>query len=170
MHLRASYNNAETRPSGLPAVGGISWGTHLCQFYRNKADLLEALVPFFTAGLEANERCLWITSEPLNPAEAIAALAQAVPDLAERMRRGQIDILDYRDWYLRPQGLSADDVLNGWLADEAAALAGGYHGLRLSGDTVWLERKDWDRFMAYETSVHRAFHSQRILARSAATR
>ena len=59
----------------------VPWGTHLCHFYETKDDLLEVLVPYFKAGLEANEACLWIISDPISVEEATNALRAAVPDI-----------------------------------------------------------------------------------------
>src|SRR5674476_5202 len=53
------------RKSGINIVGDVSWGTHICQFFDTKEDLTDILVPYFKAGLENNEFCLWITSQPL---------------------------------------------------------------------------------------------------------
>src|SRR5512135_1117299 len=69
------------RATGIEAVGPAPWGTHFCQFYGSPADLVEILVPYFKAGLEQDESCMWITSPPLGVREARAALARAVPDL-----------------------------------------------------------------------------------------
>jgi hypothetical protein len=44
---------SELRPTGIPAVGDVPWGTHFFLFYETKEDLLDALVPYFKAGLEA---------------------------------------------------------------------------------------------------------------------
>jgi CheY-like chemotaxis protein len=163
MHMSVQYA-PDPRPSGLATLDDLLWGTHLCQFYRDKGDLLDLLVPFFKAGLEANERCLWITSAPLPADGARAALERALPDLPDRMARGQIEIIDYSDWYTRGGGMSPSDVLRGWLTCEQESLAQGYEGLRLSGNTYWLEHKDWSGFAEYEACVHREFHSRRIIA------
>jgi signal transduction histidine kinase len=152
------------RPSGLPGVAGLSWGSHLCQFFANRDDLASILVPFFRAGLENDERCLWITSHPLPAPDACAALAAEVPDLDERLRRGQIEILDHEDWYLQAGRLGGEAVLRNWLDREAQALVDGYAGLRLSANTYWLEQEDWAEFQTYEASVHRAFAGRRIIA------
>ena len=58
------------RKFGLSIVGEIPWGTHLCEFYQTKEDLIDILVPYFKAGLENNEFCMWVTAEPLNEEEA----------------------------------------------------------------------------------------------------
>src|SRR5258706_466371 len=53
------------RNTGIEPVGEMPWGTHFCHFYETRDDLLETLLPFFKAGLEAGEFCAWIVSEPL---------------------------------------------------------------------------------------------------------
>ncbi|HYE51459.1 MAG TPA: MEDS domain-containing protein [Azospirillaceae bacterium] len=150
--------------SGIPSVGGIPWGSHFCQFYETGTDLAEMLVPFFKAGLDQGEQCLWITSDPLRAADAEDALRAAVPDLDRRRKAGQIEIMDHEEWYLRQGALSADAVLDAWVGREQAALAEGYGGLRLTGNTFWLDRSNWTAFADYEAAVTGRFASRRILA------
>jgi hypothetical protein len=83
------------RKSGIDIVGDIPWGTHFCQFYQTRGDLIDILVPYFKAGLENNESCLWITSKPLEVEEAKVALKKAVGNLSKYIRKGQIKLLDY---------------------------------------------------------------------------
>lgn len=68
------------RKTGISVVGDMPWGTHFCHFYETKEDLLDTLVPYFKAGLESNEFCVCVISEPLTEAEARRALGEAVPD------------------------------------------------------------------------------------------
>lgn len=56
----------EMRRSGISVVGDRPWGTHFCNFYESGEDLLEMLVSYFKAGLEDNEFCVWVVSEPLS--------------------------------------------------------------------------------------------------------
>jgi hypothetical protein len=51
------------RPSGIAGLDGLSWGAHFFHFYRGAEDLAKTLLPFFEAGLAANEQCLWVASE-----------------------------------------------------------------------------------------------------------
>jgi two-component system, sensor histidine kinase PdtaS len=51
------------RKTGLGVIGDMAWGTHFCYFYETKNDLLHTLIPYFKAGLENNESCLWIISQ-----------------------------------------------------------------------------------------------------------
>ena len=64
------------RKSGIEIIGNIPWGTHICQFYHTKEDLIDILVPFFKAGLENNEFCLWVTSKSLEEEDAIEGLVE----------------------------------------------------------------------------------------------
>jgi two-component sensor histidine kinase len=151
-------------PSGLDVVGPLPWGAHLCQLYDRAEDLKEVLVPFFKAGLEANESCLWIASDPMPAAACEAALKEAVPDLDRRKAKGQIEILGHEEWYLRQGRMTSRQVLDGWLGREAQALDRGYAGLRLTGNTFWLEPVGWRDFQDYEAAVNRCFHGHRIVA------
>jgi signal transduction histidine kinase len=151
-------------PSGIPAIGDIPWGSHFCNFYATAEDLADSLVPFFKAGLEHNEKCLWVTSEPFGVEDAKTALRNAVPRLEEYLREGRIDIIDHRDWYLRSGETQADDVLQGWVDRKEQALARGLSGLRLTGNTAWLEAKDWKSFTDYEEKVNQTFRQHEIVA------
>jgi len=66
--------NGKTRSLGIGVIDKVPWGTHFCQFYQTKEDLIDILVPYFKAGLENNESCVWITCEPLTDEEAKKAL------------------------------------------------------------------------------------------------
>lgn len=157
-------SRAKNRATGITAIGDVPWGSHFCHFYRTAQDIAEVLVPFFTRGLQDNERCLWVTCEPLAANEARALLRAALADYESYEARGQIEILDYSDWYTRGGGFSAAEVLDGWLLREAAALRDGYDGLRISANVNWLSRGDFHAFVEYEGRAHNAFEKRRLLA------
>jgi PAS domain S-box-containing protein len=154
----------ETRNSGIDAIGTMPWGTHLCQFYKTKQDLVDILVPYFKAGLEDNEFCMWVTSQPFVVAEAEEALRKAMGGLDECLRQGQIEIIPYNEWCLQDSVFDDDRVLQGWISKLEGALARGYSGLRLSGNTFWLERNHWRAFTEYEAKVNDVIGRHRMLA------
>lgn len=43
----------QLRDIGIDIIGKAPWGTHFCQFYQTREDLIDTLVPYFKAGLEA---------------------------------------------------------------------------------------------------------------------
>jgi hypothetical protein len=54
----------EVRKTGIRAIGDDPWGTHFFLFYETKEDLLDALVPYFKAGLESGEFCCGLLIGP----------------------------------------------------------------------------------------------------------
>src|SRR3990167_4889403 len=125
------------RKSGIGVVGDIEWGTHLCQFFNTKDDLIEILVPYFKAGLENNEFCMWVTSEPLQADEAKASLAKAVKNLDDYINKEQIEIIDYSRWHSRSGKFNFDEVLKDWVDKENKAIERGFDGLRLVVNASW---------------------------------
>jgi PAS domain S-box-containing protein len=154
----------EFRDSGLPQRGAIPWGTHFCQFYESPEDLADILVPYFSAGLRANEACMWITSEPLQVHAARDCLQAALPDAERYLRTGQLEILSHREWYLHNGRFEAETVLQGWVERERRALERGFDGLRLTGNTFWLDRDDWGRFTDYEAAIDSMLGQHRMIA------
>ena len=61
---------------------------------------MDILVPYFKAGLENNEFCMWIVSQPSEVEEAKEALRGDIPDFDVYLERGQIEIIPYTHWYV----------------------------------------------------------------------
>jgi len=152
------------RKTGIEVIGDVPWGTHLCQLYRTKKDLAEILVPYFEAGLRSNEYCMWVTSEPLGVEQAKRALRRSVRNLDDYLEKGQIEILDASEWYTKSGRFESERVLNGWVEKEKEALSRGFEGLRLTGNTFWLEDAEWRDFAEYESEVDRVIGNYRMLA------
>lgn len=153
----------EMTDSGIESLGEVKWGSHFCHFYDDNLDLSDALVPFFKAGLQNNEQCLWITAEPLLAHEAEQMLRKSVPNLKTYLDRGQLEIYNFEDWYLRQGSQNADAVLSSWIKREQLCLEQGRKGLRLTGNTFWLERENWRAFSEYEAKVNENFVKHRIV-------
>ena len=154
----------EIRKSGLAMIGDIRWGAHFCQFYQTKQDLLDILVPYFQAGLENNEFCLWVTADNLTAAEARKAIAKAVKDFSGYIKKGQIEILPYTKWYLKDGVFESERVLAGWVEKLQRAQQKGFAGLRLTGNTFWLEKKDWQSFTDYEETINNVIGNYKMVA------
>ncbi len=154
----------DIRATGIEMIGDVPWGTHFCQFYKTPQDLLDILVPYFKAGLEHNEYCMWVTSEPVQVRDAEAALRGAIPDLDAYLSKGSIEIILYTEWYLKGGYFDQKRVLNDWVEKTDQALARGYDGLRLSGNTFWLEDALWQDFTEYESAVNNVISKYRMIA------
>lgn len=152
------------RKTGINVVGDVPWGTHFCQFYQTKEDLLDILIPYFKTGLESNEFCMWVVSYPLTVKEAEEALKEVLPNLEFYRRKKQIEIVPYTEWYLKDGVFKIQRVLNGWVEKLNSALAKGCDGLRLTGNTVWLEEKDWRDFSEYEEEIDNIIGRYQMMA------
>ncbi len=152
------------RQTGLDVIGDASWGTHFCYFYKDKHDLIDILVPYFTEGLKNNEFCVWVTSELLTKEDAMEAMKKAMPEFQKYLDRGQIEIFPYTDWYIKEGKFELKRVLSQWVAKHDHALAKGFEGIRVSGNPFWINnKKDWDDFAEYEAEINNVIGNYKIL-------
>ena len=150
--------------SGLPGIDRVPVGMHACHFYADRGELVAALVPYCIAGLRGNERCLLVTAPPLPASEAIQELRAAWVGIDDAIQMGALRVLDFDQWYASSGGLKGLEVVQLWLEEEERALAEGYSGLRIAGNTSFLAPKDWATFMEYEEAVSARLSSRRIVA------
>lgn len=157
-------SNNELINSGLLAVGKVPWGTHFCQFYKTQKDLSGTLVPYFKAGLENNEFCVWVTSEFLTRKEALEALEKGVSNFSKYLKKGQIEIFPYTQWYLKEGKFELKRVLKNWIKKYRQGSKNGFKGMRVSGNPFWIDnKKDWDDFAAYEAEINNVIGPYKLL-------
>ncbi|MBN1188639.1 MAG: PAS domain S-box protein [Dehalococcoidales bacterium] len=150
--------------TGIDIIGSVPWSTHFCQFYQTKEDLLDIIVPYFKAGLQHDELCVWILSDSISERDAREALEKKIPDIERYFKSGEIQLFPYTDWYLKSGSFCMEEVLDAWIEKLDGALSSGFKGLRVTGDSAWLKKKDWGNFIEYETAVNRAIRGRRMLA------
>ena len=157
---------AELRKSGISVVGDIPWGTHFCYFYETKQDLLDILVPYFKAGFESEEFCLWIisNSELITLREAKEALGQTVADLDRYLAEGRMEIVSHDEWFLRDGVFDLHKVVHRFKEKLDEAVSRGYAGLRLNGSPAWLESKDPKELREFEGEIDHLFANEHVIA------
>jgi signal transduction histidine kinase len=154
----------ELRKTGISALGNVPWGTHFCNFYETKDDLLDILIPYFATGLENGEFCFWIVSDPIDEADATNALIRAFPQAERHFAAGDIKVVPHSQWYLKNDAFDRDQVIKGLLENLAQALAKGYAGMRVNGNTSWMSEEDWRSFMEYERGLDELIANRKIIA------
>lgn len=152
------------RATGIDVIGNVPWGTHFCLFYKTAEDIIEMITPYIQAGLAGNEFCICVASEPLTAKVLEAKLAEYIPGFAEYSKNGQIEIVPYSEWYLEDNIFNPERVLNAWMEKLNSALAMGFSGLRIAGNTFWLEKQTWDDFMRYERTIDNVIGKNKMLA------
>jgi len=153
----------ERRRSGIDVVGDmVAWGAHFCLFYETKQDLIDTLTSYCKSGLERGEYCLWIVAEPLTIEEATRALKDAMPDVDRHVADSRLEIVPARDWFLQGGSFDGTRLTQDWYDKLARVSARGYPGMRVTGDTTWLSKKDWGHFCDYEDGLNDVIGNQRL--------
>ncbi len=156
--------SASRRSSGITVVGDLPWGSHFCQFYKTKKDMTDIVVPYFRAGLENNELCIWVTSDFLTTDDALEALKRDVPGASDYLARKQIEVFPHTDWYLKGGSFDLKRTLDMWMAKHDEALSRGFAGLRVSGTPYWIDnKKDWYDFATYEAEINKVIGGTKLL-------
>jgi hypothetical protein len=120
---------------------------HICHFFETARDVVDTVLPFFEAGIELGERCVWLIGEPLDEGTAGAAL-RGVPGAGRA-----VQVIDARRWYMR-DGSFVPELLRPELdALIADALRDGFTGLRISGCQGWQRDDDWAPFGRFEDAL-----------------
>ncbi len=109
------YSSHSTR-TGVGLDGLFRPGDHACYFFRSGEEIGEVLVPYFKAGLERNEKCVWLTGHPYGKDRAASEMRAAMADFDRRASAGQIGIFDYEEWLAKQDAMSP--------AERARQLAG----------------------------------------------
>jgi C4-dicarboxylate-specific signal transduction histidine kinase len=90
-------------------------------------------------------------------------LDRAVPGFDTYVSDHSVEVLNAEDVYLAGGEIDLHRIIDNWRAKLERALSGGYHGIRVSGNTAWLEQKHWRDFMEYETELNRGIGDQPML-------
>ncbi|MGQ3686005.1 MAG: MEDS domain-containing protein [Candidatus Loosdrechtia sp.] len=152
------------RKTGIEIIGNAPWGTHFCQLYQTKEDLVDLLVPYFKSGLASNEFCMWLTSEPLAVPEAVDAMKKTIPDFESLLAMKKIEIVPSEEWYLKDGIFEKKRAINIWINKLNQALKNGYEGMRITDNTTWLKKKDWKNFTDYEEVIDSVIDANQIIA------
>jgi signal transduction histidine kinase len=153
----------ETQRSGIDVIGDmVAWGAHFCLFYETKEDLLDALVSYCKSGLENEEYCLWVVTEPLTIEEATVALKEAVPHFDSYLADSHVEIVSANDFFLQGGKFDRKRVAEALVAKLAGVSARGYAGVRLTGDTSWVTKKNWIPFCELEDGINEVIGNQRL--------
>jgi len=152
------------RKSGIDVIGEIPWGTHFCQFYQNKQDLLATIIPYFQAGLQNNEFCMWIGADNLTSEEIRQAMTKAVKGFSAYIKKGQIEIVPYSEWYLQDGSFEGGRVLVAWEEKLNRALNKGFDGLRFASNNSWLPKKDWHNFAELGAALNNVIGNYKMIA------
>jgi DNA-binding CsgD family transcriptional regulator len=155
---------ARLRKTGIEPMGDLPWGTHFCLFYETKEDLIDTAVPYFKAGLENNEYCVWAVSDPLTVEEATDAIRQATPSLDPHIIESRLEIIPGYRFYLNDNEFDLKQITESWSERLRTARARKCDGIRVSGNAFWLDTVHRADFNAYERQLNSAIADLPMIA------
>ena len=142
-------------------------GSHFCVFFETRSDLLNILVPYFKAGLEQNEFCLWVVGghEFISARAAIKLLSEAYPRVEDFLRRGNIQIVTHKKLFGIKGRVDPTVAIARVRKMAADARARGLCGLRWNGSPSWVR---WEihsrRYCEFEREIDSLLVGQPIIA------
>jgi DNA-binding CsgD family transcriptional regulator len=151
------------RPTGIIVQGNIPWGTHLCLFHESKQDLLNTMVPYFRAGLENREFCLWILQPRISRQDALQALRRGVPDFDRYMSEGSIELIPQSRWFAVSGRFETAAVVQRFRVKLEDAISRGYAGLRVNGSPAWLHAADPTTFRDFERKLDELIAGEKMI-------
>lgn len=158
-----SWTDRELRQTGIRALGDMPWGSHFCVFHETQQDLLETLGPYFKAGLENNEFCVWIVPEPMTTNDAMDAVRQAVPDIDRHLAAENVELIPHGEWFFRGGSIDLQKTLDRFSEKCRRALSRGFAGMRLIGSPAWLEKTDVKQFCHFEKEIDDLIANERMI-------
>lgn len=133
-------------------------GTHFCIFHETTEDMFDTFVPYFRAGLENKEFCLWLVPDSLKKEEALRLLRQALPDFDHYLAQESIEVITHDEWFTfdlpAAVGRLRDKLLQ--------ALSRGYVGLRMNKSGSRLYRECPGQFSAFERELNALIANGRL--------
>lgn len=133
----------------------VPCGTHICTFYTGSSGRDDIVVPFLAEGIRAGDRCLCFL-ETAAPSEVLASLARQI-DVGPPVDTGQLELGTPADSYLRSGTFSAEEMIDYWGEEAAAARRGGGYGFtRATGEmpSVLDQQGERAEFFRYEARLN----------------
>lgn len=150
------------RKLGIDFATEAPWGSHFAYFYERYEELLKICIPFFRAGLESNEYCLWVTPK-FDDKDLEQNVQRSIPNFQDYKKRHQFEIIP-----LSKEDLNEKDFFNRRLETFSQkynyALENGFDGLRAVGDLSWAERKEWKIINDFERFMDKVIERSKIIA------
>src|SRR5688572_7494002 len=121
------------RRSGIPLVGDVPLGAHICHFFQTGEDLFDTAQPYLAAGLESNELCLWLFIEPYGKDASIDAFRRGLPQFERHLASGAIMIEPAEEWLTEDGAFNVPFFNHKWETLFVEMKERGYDCLRVGG-------------------------------------
>jgi signal transduction histidine kinase len=139
------------RRSGVPALGDVALGTHICHFFQTGEDLFDTAQPYLAAGLESNELCLWLFIEPYGKEVSIERFRRGLPEFERHLASGALMIEPAEEWLIEHGSFNVPFFNRKWETLLAGMRERGFDCLRVGG--ACFPGLRWEDIRAHEQSL-----------------
>ena len=122
-------------------VGRLKPTDHAVIFYEYVEDKHRVVFGFLKAGLDAHEAVAYVAGVDETLGEVRALLGKHGIDVDECEKKGMLQVMSYKDWYLSGGEFSVQRTIALWARLLSDALAEGFKGLRVAGDATWFFKR-----------------------------
>jgi hypothetical protein len=121
----------------------FSWGDHICAVFDDPEQQMAVMLPFFTHGLRAQQRCVWI-SEAAGADRFRRALSRVGADLPTLEASGQLVVISDIEFYLQDGLFDPGRTLQLGLALLEDGRRNGWPLMRVAGEASFLRDQPMD--------------------------
>ena len=141
---------------GIPGVGAVSPGMHVCALYSGPAERDRLVFPFLEEGLRNGDKCLCLIDD-VEPA-LVRDLAVGQPGPQYTRRSAQLDVERASDAYMRAGEFSVEDMMSFLSESVDAAIADKFDLLRGAGEMSWVlpAPPGWEELFRHESALNDA--------------
>jgi CheY-like chemotaxis protein len=137
---------------------------HVCFAYANKAEQMQAVVPWIQQGLRRGEKCRYIADH--NSASDIQhELGRAGINVQHESERGALVFATKRETYLLGERFEPQEMLSLLQQDVDDCAKSGFSGFRVAGEMTWSlgSEPGCNRLVEYESGLDNFFDKNRAL-------
>lgn len=149
------------RRSGIPVLGDVPLGAHICHFFQTADDLYNTAQPYLTAGLESNELCLWLFIEPFGKDASMEAFRRALPQFERHLASGALMIERAEDWLTENGSFNVPFFNQKWETLLVEMKERGFDCLRAAG--ACFPGMRWEEIRPHEQSLNETLGARPIL-------
>jgi chemotaxis family two-component system sensor kinase Cph1 len=144
-------------------ISALKSGDHACLFYTSPEEQFATVLPYIKAGLEQNEKCLYIVDDN-HVVFVLEAMDKAGIDIAAALASRAFVINSKHQTYYKGGIFRPDEMIGAFKNSVQDALSEGYRGLRATGEMTWAlsDPKALSQLIDYETNLDKYFPSQLI--------
>ena len=148
---------------GIPGIGEIRPGTHICALYSGPAERDSVLFSFLEEGLREGDKCLYLIDD---------AEPTSVRDRVEKQQNGhlphqskQLDVDRASEVYLRSGRFSVGQMISFLAARLTQAAESEFPLLRAAGEMSWVlpEPEGAEDFFVYEAAVNQILEDKPVV-------